>query len=41
MNTGNWIGIDAHANHWVEVKLTGLPQEQLIGAKIFASDNGY
>jgi len=38
LNTGHWRGKDAHANHFVEVRLDGLPAEQLIGAKIFAYD---
>ena len=40
VNTGHWRGHDAHANHFVEIRLEGLPPEQLIGAKIFAYDAG-
>ncbi len=35
-NTGRQFG--AADNHWLQVKLTGLPQRQLIGAKLFAED---
>lgn len=36
MNTGRWRGTGTRANHWINVRLDGLRQEQLIGAKIFA-----
>jgi hypothetical protein len=35
-NTGRQFG--AKDNHWLQVKLTGLPQRQLIGAKLIAED---
>jgi hypothetical protein len=35
-NTGRQFG--AADNHWLQVKLTGLPQRQLIGARLFAED---
>jgi hypothetical protein len=35
-NTGRQFG--AAGNHWLEVRLAGLPQRQLIGARLFAYD---
>jgi hypothetical protein len=38
MNTGHFRGRDARSNHWLNISLTGLPSEQLLGAKIYAHD---
>jgi hypothetical protein len=38
-NTGHWRGSDAHANHFVDVRLAGLPAEKLLGAKLLAYDD--
>ena len=35
-NTGRQFG--AADNHWLKVRLTGLPQRQLIGARLYAHD---
>ena len=38
LNTGAWGDGNAHQNHWINVRLAGLPHEQLIGAKVLAFD---
>jgi hypothetical protein len=35
-NTGRQFG--AQGNHWIRIRLTGLPQRQLLGAKLLAYD---
>ena len=38
MGVDNAALLRGEVYHWLEVKLTGLPQRQLIGAKFFAED---